>query len=642
MDTELTNDSNYEVKKNRRHSSAKSTKHGQNISPMAKPASSNGEDDYVPERFSTDFEDGNESESSHDANNYNAFDVVWSPKHSNAAIEDDLSPGPMDNSERRNGEGRRFSTQIEEQPSSNAMRMSPQKQQNRRNGNDRARNNENRSQNNGGRSGRDSGKNNHGNNGQNFKHQQNNGQNRQRFARTVKIGQLSSGLIKEMGCLSSFDALANFAGENINFDASPFDFNGAYETRASLSIKDVSTYDGVGEEGNKGIHKPFEALMVKKFEEKIPIIARGVLETIEGGDGLLVYANDNYRIRPQSAFIPKFLIQRYGLRRGQDMVAYLHPPAQNSTCPFVLKISNVIGCDPGQVGNLPKFKDLIPFYPTERLFLECAGDTKWDNVSMRIIDILTPIGLGQRGLIVAPPRTGKTVLLQGIANAISKNRPDVKLIILLIDERPEEVTDFRRQVANAEIISSTFDESTDNHVHAADMVIDKARRQVEAGKHVVILLDSITRLARAHNTEQPSSGKLLSGGVDANALQAPKKFFGAARNIEGGGSLTILATALVETGSRMDEVIFEEFKGTGNMELHLDRSLIDRRMFPALNIEKSGTRKEELLYHPEEMEKVYALRRAVKGISPTDAMEMLIQRIRKTKTNTEFLLNVNR
>ncbi|MDR1528526.1 MAG: transcription termination factor Rho [Puniceicoccales bacterium] len=642
MDTELTNDNDYEVKKNRRKPSAKSTKHNQNTSQNVESTGPNGEDDHVPERFSTDLDDGNDSRIPHDANNYGTSSAVWAPRHSNTIIGDDLSPVPVDNFERRNVEGRKFSTQVEEQSLSNVTRMSPQRQQNHRNGNDRSRNNGNRPQNNGGRPGRDNGKNNHGNNGQNFKHQQNSGQNRQRFAKTVKIGQLSSGLIKEMGCLSSFDALANFADENINFDASPFDFNEAYEARATLSAKNISDYDGVAEESSKSNHKLLEALMVKKFEEKIPIIARGALETIEGGDGLLVYANDNYRIRPQSAFIPKFLIQKYGLRRGQDMVVYLHPPAQNSTCPFLLKISSVIDCDPTRVGNLPKFKDLVPFYPTERLFLECTGDTKWDNVSMRIIDILTPIGLGQRGLIVAPPRTGKTVLLQGIANAIAKNRPDVKLIILLIDERPEEVTDFRRQVANAEIISSTFDESTDNHVHAADMVIDKARRQVEAGKHVVILLDSITRLARAHNTEQPSSGKLLSGGVDANALQSPKKFFGAARNIEGGGSLTILATALVETGSRMDEVIFEEFKGTGNMELHLDRSLVDKRMFPALNIEKSGTRKEELLYHPEEMEKVYALRRAVKGISPTDAMEMLIQRIRKTKTNTEFLLNVNR
>jgi transcription termination factor Rho len=301
-----------------------------------------------------------------------------------------------------------------------------------------------------------------------------------------------------------------------------------------------------------------------------------------------------------------------------------------------------MGVSPDGVFNLPKFKDLLPYYPTERLFLETNETVPWSNHSMRIVDLLTPIGLGQRGLSVAPPRTGKTVLLQGIANAISANRPDVTLIILLIDERPEEVTDFRRQVPSAEIISSTFDESTDNHVHAADMVIDKARRKVEAGQHVVILLDSITRLARAHNTEQPSSGKLLSGGVDANALQIPKRFFGSARNIEGGGSLTILATALVETGSRMDEVIFEEFKGTGNMELHLDRSLVDKRMFPAISIEKSGTRKEELLYHPDELEKVYALRRAMKGLPAIESMEMLINRIRQTKTNTEFLLNINR
>jgi transcription termination factor Rho len=438
--------------------------------------------------------------------------------------------------------------------------------------------------------------------------------------------------------LNSFEKLAEFADESIDFDSHSLDFNDIYENRAKLSTDDIS--DQLDVDRSSG--KILEILLLKSFAEKIPIIAHGVLETIEGGDGLLVYVSDNYRIRPQSAFIPKFLIQRYGLRRGQDIIACLHPPTQNSTCPFILKILKIMESDPFQAVDLPKFKDLIPFYPTERLFLECSDEVKWDNVSMRIIDILTPIGLGQRGLIVAPPRTGKTVLLQGIANAISKNRPDVKLMILLIDERPEEVTDFRRQVPSAEIISSTFDESSDNHVHAADMVIDKARRQVEAGKHIVILLDSITRLARAHNTEQPSSGKLLSGGVDANALQAPKKFFGAARNIEGGGSLTILATALIETGSRMDEVIFEEFKGTGNMELHLDRALVDKRMFPSLNLEKSGTRKEELLYHPDEMEKVYTMRRAMKGISSVDAMEMLIQRMRKTKTNTEFLLSVNR
>ncbi|MEC7231022.1 MAG: transcription termination factor Rho, partial [Verrucomicrobiota bacterium] len=260
---------------------------------------------------------------------------------------------------------------------------------------------------------------------------------------------------------------------------------------------------------------------------------------------------------------------------------------------------------------------------------------------MRVVDCLTPIGFGQRGLIVAPPRTGKTVLMQGIANSLQINYPEAHLIILLIDERPEEVTDFRRQVSG-EVISSTFDETAESHVHAAEMVIEKARRMVEVGKDVVILLDSITRLARAYNTAMPSSGKILSGGVEANALQKPKRFFGSARNIEDGGSLTIIATALVETGSKMDEVIFEEFKGTGNMELHLDRGLSDKRIFPALSMDKSGTRKEELLYHPDEMLKIYSLRRAMKGLPSTDAMEMLIQRIKKTNTNAEFLLSVAR
>jgi transcription termination factor Rho len=260
---------------------------------------------------------------------------------------------------------------------------------------------------------------------------------------------------------------------------------------------------------------------------------------------------------------------------------------------------------------------------------------------MRVVDLLTPVGLGQRGLIVAPPRTGKTVLQQAIANAVAVNSPEAHLIVLLIDERPEEVTDFRRQITRGEVIASTFDESPENHVHCAEMVIDKARRMVENGEQVIILLDSITRLARAYNALASNSGKILSGGVEANALQRPKRFFGSARNIEGGGSLTILGTALVETGSRMDEVIFEEFKGTGNMELHLDRALSDKRIFPAIEMAKSGTRKEELLYHPDEMQKVYGLRRAMKGVPPTDAMEMLITRIKKTTTNIQFLMGVN-
>lgn len=574
------------------------------------------EDDTIPEKISIDFDDADASEQQQNMNGYRVSSEEWSPTRqatSNIEYSEQRDIIDQTTKNQKQSYSDQSTKQHNRQPNDRVMRdKRPQS------------NNTNNNQNN------------------NMRRQQNNVGNRQKFARTVRIGQLSSGYIKSMECMESFDKMQSFCKSNIDESLPAFDFNAAYETRSKLVASDIIDDPDIMEEYGKSNHKILEYILLKKCAEKTPIIAHGVIETIEGGDALLVYANDNYRIRPQSAFIPRFFVQKYGLRRGQDVVAYLHPQAENSTCPFVMKIISVLGMDPETVYHLPKFKDLTPFYPTERLFLECSKDTKWDNVSMRIVDILTPIGLGQRGLIVAPPRTGKTVLLQSIANAISTNRPDVVLIILLIDERPEEVTDCRRQVPNAEIISSTFDESPDNHIHAADMVIDKARRQVEAGKHVVILLDSITRLARAHNTEQPSSGKLLSGGVDANALQSPKKFFGAARNIEGGGSLTILATALVETGSRMDEVIFEEFKGTGNMELHLDRALIDKRIFPAINIEKSGTRKEELLYHPDEMEKVYTLRRAIKGVPVSESMEMLVQRMKSTKSNTEFLLNINR
>jgi transcription termination factor Rho len=329
------------------------------------------------------------------------------------------------------------------------------------------------------------------------------------------------------------------------------------------------------------------------------------------------------------------------LRRGQTLSAFIHPPLEQSTCPFAIKISDVLGKPPEEAVKFPWFKDLTPYYPTERIFLEHQKASAGDNLSMRVIDLLSPIGFGQRGLVVAPPRTGKTVLLQGMANAIIHNQPKTKLVVLLIDERPEEVTDFLRQVKGAEVISSTFDESAESHIHAAEIVIESARRWVEAGENVVILLDSITRLARAYNAEQPSSGKILSGGVEANALQLPKRFFGSARNIEGGGSLTIIATALIETGSRMDDVIFEEFKGTGNMELHLDRTVSDRRIFPAVNLERSGTRKEELLYHPDELAKIYNLRRAFQDIPSGEAMEMLVSRLKKCASNVEFLMHVN-
>jgi transcription termination factor Rho len=300
-----------------------------------------------------------------------------------------------------------------------------------------------------------------------------------------------------------------------------------------------------------------------------------------------------------------------------------------------------MGRDPSTIADITPFEDLIPFYPTERILLEIPEATPKKDVSMRVFDILTPIGFGQRGLIVAPPRTGKTILLQGIANAVATNTPSARLIVLLVDERPEEVTDFRRNT-RGEVVASTFDESPESHVHAAEMVISKARRLIEIGEHVVILLDSITRLARAYNALASNSGKIMSGGLEATALQKPKRFFGAARNIEGGGSLTIMGSALVDTGSRMDEVIFEEFKGTGNMEVHLDRDLVNKRIFPSINVEQSGTRKEELLYHPEELERIYALRRIMQGVPPSEAMEMLITRLRKTRTNAEFLMSLNR
>ncbi len=334
------------------------------------------------------------------------------------------------------------------------------------------------------------------------------------------------------------------------------------------------------------------------------------------------------------------MIDKYGLQSGHEVFCQIHAPIEDDTTPVALQIIKVMDMDPEDIATLTDFTDLVPYYPTRRILMETKNDVEWDNLSMRIVDLITPVGFGQRGLIVAPPRTGKTVLMQGMAHAIQVNYPEAHLIILLVDERPEEVTDFRRQVTG-EVIASTFDESAESHVHAAEMVIEKSRRMVEAGKDVIIVLDSITRLARAYNTVVPSSGKILTGGVEANALQLPKRFFGSARNIEDGGSLTILGTALVETGSKMDEVIFEEFKGTGNQELHLDRGLVDRRIFPALNMEKSGTRKEELLYHPEEMLKIHLLRRGMKGQPTLDAMETLINRVKKTKTNAEFLMSIS-
>ena len=441
--------------------------------------------------------------------------------------------------------------------------------------------------------------------------------------------------------LGKREALLALADELKSGGSEPLDYYRIYTMELPELRDEVASLD------LKVAHAPnrdqlVNAITAHAGERKQAVLTTGVLEMLDDDDGgLLVYERDSYRVKALSAYVPQVFIDYYGLQRGHIVKAQLHPHREGESCPVVVRIDEVMGQNPETLNEIVPFTERVPYYPTSRILLESDTGGKWDNLSMRVVDCLTPVGFGQRGLIVAPPRTGKTVLMQGMANSIQKNYPDAHLIILLIDERPEEVTDFRRQV-QGEVISSTFDESAESHVHAAEMVIEKARRMVEVGQDVVILLDSITRLARAYNTTMPNSGKILSGGVEANALQKPKRFFGSARNIEDGGSLTIIATALVETGSKMDEVIFEEFKGTGNMELHLDRGLSDKRIFPALSMDKSGTRKEELLYHPDEMLKIYSLRRAMKGLPSTDAMEMLIQRIKKTNTNAEFLMSVAR
>ena len=440
--------------------------------------------------------------------------------------------------------------------------------------------------------------------------------------------------------LKSFEAIQSLHAA-MESSEEVFDYDRVYsldlnELRSELESASIDF------EGLNNRQSMIQALSNKAFEAKQKVVTTGVLDIPEDGlGGFLVYEIDSYRIKLLNAYVPQAFIEHYGLQKGHIIKAELHEKLEGANCRFAMNIESVMDESPEKVSEWESFTDRIPYYPLDRIILESDIVSDKENLPMRVVDCLTPIGFGQRGLIVAPPRTGKTVLMQGIANSLQINYPEAHLIILLIDERPEEVTDFKRKV-KGEVISSTFDESADSHVHAAEVVIEKARRMVEVGKDVIILLDSITRLARAYNTAMPSSGKILSGGVEANALQLPKRFFGSARNIEDGGSLTIIATALVETGSKMDEVIFEEFKGTGNMELHLDRALSDKRIFPALSMDKSGNRKEELLYHPDEIQKIYSLRRAMKGIPSEDAMEMLIQRIKKTSTNVEFLMSVAR
>jgi transcription termination factor Rho len=362
----------------------------------------------------------------------------------------------------------------------------------------------------------------------------------------------------------------------------------------------------------------------------------GVLEILPEGYGFLRSQDWNYLYGPDDIYVSPSQIKRFGLRTGDTVLGQVRPPKEWERYLALLKVESINGDDPDTAKARVAFDNLRPRYPDGRLRLE----TRNGDLSMRVVDLIAPIGKGQRGLIVAPPRAGKTILLQKMANAISENHPEATLIVLLIDERPEEVTDMQANVPGAEVISSTFDEPADRHVQVADMVIEKAKRLVEHGKDVVILLDSITRLARAHNVVVPHSGKILSGGVDAQALHKPKRFFGSARNIDEGGSLTIVATALVDTGSRMDEVIFEEFKGTGNMELVLDRKIADRRVFPAIDIQKSGTRKEELLFDPIEMNRVYLLRNFLADMPPAEAIEFLLARMQRTKNNKEFFVSM--
>ncbi len=361
----------------------------------------------------------------------------------------------------------------------------------------------------------------------------------------------------------------------------------------------------------------------------------GYLEVLADGFGFLRSPNYGYLPCTEDIYLSPSQVKRFALKTGDFVAGQIRTPREKERFFAMLKVESINHDSPDRKKSIIPFNELTPYFPTQRLVLEHGAD----DFSTRVVDLVSPIGKGQRGLIVAPPRTGKTVLMQKIANNIRLNNPEVNLIILLIDERPEEVTDMKRSV-DAEVVSSTFDEPPERHVQVAEMVIEKAKRMVECKKDVVILLDSVTRLARAYNTLQPHSGKILTGGVDANALHKPKRFFGAARNIENHGSLTIIATALIDTGSRMDDVIFEEFKGTGNMELHLDRNLSDRRIYPAINIEKSGTRKEELLLHPDELQKLWILRKAVNGVPPAEAMELLIGRLKKVKTNIEFLLSL--
>jgi transcription termination factor Rho len=397
--------------------------------------------------------------------------------------------------------------------------------------------------------------------------------------------------------------------------------------------------EGVAEHTGMNRGQLIASVVRHQIERGQVVRGSGTLEVLPDGYGFLRSMAHNYLASPEDIYVSPSQIRRLGLRTGLIVEGPIRLPVEGQENFALMQVEAVNGHPPEEKASNVVFEDLTPLHPDRRLVLETDGQ----ELPMRVVDLVTPIGKGQRGLIVSPPRAGKTILLQKIALALKKNHPECYLIVLLVDERPEEVTDMVRTVSGptAEVVASTFDEPSSEHVHVSEIALEKAKRLVEYGKDVVILLDSITRLARAHNTEAPSGGKLLSGGLDSNAMQKPKRFFGAARCIEEGGSLTILATALIDTGSRMDEVIFEEFKGTGNMELHLDRRLVDKRIWPAIDINRSGTRKEELLLHPDELERVRTLRRVLADMHPVEAMELLTSRLKKAKSNAEFLMSMN-
>ena len=407
---------------------------------------------------------------------------------------------------------------------------------------------------------------------------------------------------------------------------------------AQLRSKSLGDLHDMAEELNissySGLRKQDLIFRIQQslLDNEVVLRGEGVLEILAEGYGFLRSQDWNYLYGPDDIYVSPSQIKRFDLRTGDTVLGQVRPPKEGERYLALLKVESINGDEPERAKQRIAFDNLRPRYPEARLSLEVA-DT---DMSMRVVDLVAPVGMGQRGLIVSPPKAGKTILLQRMANSITTNHPEVHLIVLLIDERPEEVTDMEEHV-DGEVISSTFDEPAVRHVQVAEMVLEKAKRLVETGKDMVILLDSITRLARAYNTTIPHSGKILSGGVDANALHKPKRFFGAARNIDGGGSLTIIATALVETGSRMDEVIFEEFKGTGNMELLLDRHISDKRIFPAIDINRSGTRKEELLLSSNELNRIYLLRNFLADMPPTEAIEFLLERMNRTETNQEFL-----